>query len=367
LKDPRLERLAHLLVEYSLRLKEGDLFRISGSPLAIPLIEEVYRAALHAGAHPYAHLILDSLEEIFYREARDFQLEYVSEIQRFEVDCYDALLGIYSAGNTKHLAGVDPERLALAQAARRELTQRFLERSARGELRWCGVQYPTPAHAQEAGMSLADYEEFVFRACKLEAPDPIAAWEELREEQARAIAVLEQGRELRILAPETELTLGIAERGWINASGEHNMPDGEIFTAPVEDQVDGQVEIKLPLNFRGREVRGVRLVFRKGQVVEAHADEGEDFLRAMLQLDEGASRLGELGFGMNYDIERYTKNVLFDEKLGGTVHLALGAGYPETGSRNRSALHWDMILDLREEGEVYLDGERIFTSGKFLI
>ena len=364
--DPRIEKLASVLVHYSLQIRRNDLFRIAGPSLATPLIRAVYAEALAAGANPYVRVSLEGLEELFYRKATDEQLRFVSNLDREEIEQVDATLGIGGRWNTRDLTGVPPQRLATRREAMSELQRRYLERAAKDELRWCATQYPTHAEAQDAEMSLVEYEDFVFTAGLLHESDPVAAWERVRAEQARVAATLGRCATLAFHGPDVDLTVSVAGRTWINAAGEKNFPDGEVFTGPVEDSASGRVRFSFPAIFQSREVDGVELTFERGKVAQARAVKGEDFLRAMLDTDAGARYLGELAFGLNYGIRKFTRNILFDEKIGGTMHMALGIGYPETGSKNTSGLHWDMICDLRADSEVKADGKVIYRNGEFL-
>jgi aminopeptidase len=366
-KDPRVSRLAQVLVHYSIDARPGKLIRIAGPAFAAPLITAAYREALAAGAHVYTRVTIDELDEIFYKQASEEQLRFISPLLSHEYEALDGDLGIWGAWNTRALSGVDPRRQAMRREATRELQRRYLERASRGELRWVGTQYPSLADAQEAEMSLSEYEDFVFGAGLLDHPDPIASWQRVRAEQDRIIALLERRNTLVVRGPDVDLTVRTGGRKWINAAGEHNFPDGEIFTGPHEGDTRGWVRFSFPAIYSGREVRGVRLRFEGGRVVDAAAEKGQEFLLAMLDVDAGARTLGEFAFGLNYGIERFTRNILFDEKIGGTIHMALGAGYPETGSLNTSGLHWDMICDMRNEGEVLADGEAIYRNGKFLL
>ncbi len=366
MRDPRLAKLAQVLVHYSLKVRPGQLVRVSGPAVAEPLIVEAYRELLAAGANPYTRITVDGLDEILFRQATDDQLRFVSPLAPFEVEKIDADLGIWASTNTRALTGVDPTRMAMRREATREISKRFLERAARDELRWCGTQYPTQADAQDAEMSLAEYEDFVFGAGLLNEPDPIAAWEKVRRDQDRVARLLAAKDTLHLIGPGMDLVVRVGRRKWINAAGESNFPDGEVFTGPVETATTGRVRFAFPAVYSGREVTGITLTFAEGRVTEATADKGQEFLRAMLDLDAGARTLGEFAFGLNYGITRFTRNILFDEKIGGTVHMALGAAYPETGGTNTSGLHWDMIADLRKDGEVRADGEVIFRNGAFL-
>ena len=366
MSDPRHEKLAAVLVHYSLRLQPGEKLQIETTEIAAPLVRAVYREAVRAGAHVATRISLDGLQEILLKEGSDEQLQYVSEIRDREVDYYDAVLSIWADHNTMSLSGVDPERIALRQGASAELFKRYVERISSDALKWCGTLFPTYANAQDAGMSLSDYEDFVFSAGLLDADDPMAAWQEVHDNQERVIDFLSQRREIHIVAPGTDLRYDTGGRPWINCSGEKNFPDGEIFTCPLEDSVNGVVRFTYPAVFSGNEVEDVRLEFKDGQVVNASAARGEAFLHAMLDTDEGARRLGEAAFGLNYGIQKYTKNTLFDEKIGGTMHLALGQSLTEAGGVNESGLHWDIVCDLHE-GKVYADGELCYEQGRFLI
>jgi len=367
MRDPRVEKLAAVLVRYSLQLKPGDWFLIEGQAVAAPLMRAVYAEALRAGANPMARAVIDGVDEIFLRNASDEQLRFIPENLRLETEKLDARLSIMATMNTKALTGVDPRRAAMRQAAMRDVSRRFLERMGSKELRWCGTLFPNQANAQDAEMSLSDYEDFVFGAGLLDQDDPIAAWQAVSREQQRIVDYLNQRSTIRVIGPETDLTLRTAGRRWVNCDGRANFPDGEVFTCPIEDSVEGTIRYTFPAVYGGREVQDVRLRLEKGRVVEATASRGETYLREMIALDEGASRVGEFAIGTNFGIRRFTKSTLFDEKIGGTVHMALGASLPEAGGVNVSGLHWDMVCDLRSGGEVQADGRTIHKDGKFLI
>jgi aminopeptidase len=265
------------------------------------------------------------------------------------------------------LTRVPADRHQRLIAASRKLAKRRWERIAAGEMRWCGVVFPTEAHAQDAAMSLQQYEQFVYRACHVDGEsDPVAHWKSVSAEQRAHADRLAQARELRIVGPDTDLRLGVEGRRWQCADGKYNMPDGEIYTSPVETLTEGEIRFTFPALFHGREVEDIRLRFEGGRVVQAEALRGEEYLRALLEADEGAGRLGEVAFGLNYEIEDFTANTLFDEKIGGTMHVALGSAFEELGGKNTSTLHWDLVCDLRAEGEVYADGELVWRAGRFL-
>jgi aminopeptidase len=365
--DPRLARLATLLVDYSLGLREGEVLRINSTDSAAPLILELQKAAIARGAHAYANVALEGLSEILVAEGSKAQREFVADLALREVDRLDAEVTIWSEANTRSFSRADPEARGQVYAAERSLVNRRWQRIGRGELRWVGTLTPTNAHAQDAEMSLREYEDFVFRACHVAGgEDPVVHWRAVADELTARAAEFADTREIRIVAPDTDIRLGVAGRTWQPSYGTHNMPDGEVFTSPVETETEGEIRFTLPAVFYGREVEDIRLRFEGGRVVDADARSGADYLRTLLDTDDGARVLGEFAFGLNYEIDRWTRNILFDEKIGGTVHLALGSGFEECGSKNDSALHWDIICDLREEGEIYADGELVWRAGRFL-
>lgn len=364
--DPRVRKLAEVLVRYSLRLKQGDLFRIAANAACAPLVRELYREALAVGAHPFTRIDLDGIGEILFKNGSDEQISYVPEFLRSENDSMTATIRIIGEENSRSLSSVDPSKVAKARDAMRPFQEQVMRRSAEGTLNWCVTLFPTYSGAQDADMSLSDYEDFVYGACLVDQDDPVAAWKKVRDEQQRIADFLMTKDTIRLVGKDTDLTYRVGGRTWINASGLRNFPDGEVFTGPVEDSANGYIRYSFPTIFSGREADDVRLVFKDGKVVEATAGKGQDLLTSLINMDAGASYLGEVAFGLNYGISRFSRNILFDEKIGGTVHLALGAGYPDTGSSNRSGLHWDMICDMREGSEVYADGEVIYRDGKFI-
>jgi aminopeptidase len=311
--------------------------------------------------------VIEETDVIDVHEATDQQLTFVSEVERFEIEHIDAVITIWADRNTRAFSNADPERVSKRIASRRALTNRYWERIDAGVARWVGTRFPTDAHAQDADMSLSEYEDFVYGACHVRpGEDPVAHWEGVSLELNARARELEMFRELRIVGPDTDLRVNVEGRSWLAADGKLNMPDGEIFTSPLETETSGDIRFSFPAIFRGRGVEDVRLRFEGGEVVRAEAAEGEDYLRSLLAMDDGARRLGELAFGLNYEIDRFTRDILFDEKIGGTMHLALGSGFKKLGSKNDSGLHWDMICDLRDEGEVYADGELVWKAGYFL-
>jgi aminopeptidase len=367
MKDPRVERLAELIVGHSLGLRKGQLLRIDGAAVAAPLIVALHRAAIRAGAHAYTKAELDGIAELLVGEGSDEQLTYISPIEWREVELLDSLVTIWSETNTRSFSQFDPVRHQRYIATERKLANKRWQRVSAGEMSWCGTLYPTQAHAQEAEMSLAEYEDFVYRACHvLEGEDPAAHWRDVSAKLADRAVELGRVRELRIVGLDTDLRVVVEGRRWKAANGRLNMPDGEIFTSPVETETEGDIRFTFPALFNGREVEDVRLRFESGRVVAAEAARGNDYLQALLEMDAGARTPGEIAFGLNYEIDRFTRNILFDEKIGGTMHLALGSGFPELGGQNESGLHWDMICDVRVDGEVYADGELIWRAGSFV-
>ena len=365
--DIRIERWANTLVHYCLNLKPGDILAIHATPLASPLVEAVYRAALHADARPVPLIELETLDEILLREGSDEQLMQPSPIARLMAEQANARLVISSRSNPKALSNIDPAQGAKRRQGAYTLSRLFRQREQEGTFRWCGTLYPTTGYAQEANMSLSEFEEFVFDVCFLNDPDPVARWQELSRQQQHLVDWLVGRKQVHILGEGTDLTLSIEGRTFINSDGKRNFPSGEFFTGPVEDSANGVIQFTIPATYDGRAAEGIRLVFHEGRVSEATARQGGDYLQQMLELDRGARYLGEFAFGNNMRITRSTRQILFDEKIGGTVHLALGSSYPETGGVNQSALHWDMICDLRTSGEVWIDDTLFLKDGKILV
>jgi aminopeptidase len=366
--DARVERLAAVLVDYSTDVQPGETVAIRGTPVAAPLIEAVYERVLDRGGFPQVVVDLPGLEELFMRRANDAQLDYVSPVQRMVIEQYDVLITLGGPVNTRGMSAVDPDRQKRRRAALGPTMQTYMQRAADGQLKWSLAMYPTDALAQDAEMSLREYEDFVYGACHVDGDgDPVAYWNGVRAEQDRLVAWLKGKDEVVVRGPNADLRLSVKDRTFINCCGDKNMPDGEVFTGPVEESVNGWVRFTYPVVAYGREVDGVEIHFEDGKAVRATATKNEDFLRNTLATDPGASFLGEFAIATNMGIQRFTKNILFDEKIGGTIHMAFGNGYPETGSQNRSSLHWDMICDMRDGSEILVDGEVIYRDGQFLI
>jgi aminopeptidase len=365
--DPRVQAMADVLVNYSVNTKPGDWVVIQSSLLGEPLAVACVQAVLRAGANPSVVFGSDEVQETFLREANDEQLHFISPLNRQVIEQANATIRILAPANTRTLSRADPRKMAAMNKAMEPLLETYMQRSASEDLMWTIGVYPTRAAAQDAGMSLRDYEEFVYRAGLLDESDPVAAWKQLGDRQDQMIDWLKGKKTVHITGPGTDLTVSFEGRTWLNDDGHKNFPGGEIFTGPVEDATEGYIQFTYPAFLAGREVPDVRLVFERGKVVDATAARDEGYLHQMLDMDEGARRLGEFAFGTNYGIQDFTKNTLFDEKIGGTLHMALGRAYPETGGTNLSALHWDMVYNLREGAEVTVDGELFSRNGEFMV
>jgi aminopeptidase len=353
--DP--DAFAALLCDWCLEPAPGTQVLCSTTTLAGAVVHSLHHALLRRDAWPVLRLSPPSVAADFYRHASPRQLDGFAPAELAELQSVDSVLSIDAPANTAGLAGIDPSLIARVARARAPLREVRLSR------RWCGTLWPTPALAQQAGMADADYSAFVNRALFLDQPDPVAAWRELSATQATLIERLTRAKWIRIEAEGTDLSLSVEGRTWINSDGRRNMPSGEVFTGPLERSANGTVRFTVPTGPRGVTVTGVQLAFRDGEVIDAQADRGDDYLRAALDTDPGARRLGELGIGTNVGIDRATGHILLDEKMAGTAHLALGRSYPETGGQNRSALHWDLICDLRDGGRLSADGEPVLESG----
>jgi aminopeptidase len=367
MRDPRVDALAQILVRYSTHVGEGDVCVIQSTTAAEPLVEAVYEEVLRAGGRPILQLSTTGAQSALYSLASDDQLDWIPPTSEWVAENADARIAIMAEVNTRELSQTDPKKQARVSRARQGLMETSMRRSAAGEYRWALTLYPTHAYASEAGMSLRDYEDFYYAACLATDGEPVTAWQRQSDEVTRLAEWIEGKEEVRVTAAGTDITLGVSGRHWIPCVGEHNMPDGEFFTGPVEDSVNGEIAFSFPASYGGRTVSGVRLRFADGKVVDASAEQGEDFLIEMLDTDDGARRLGEIGIGTNYGIATGTKEILLDEKIGGTVHMAVGMSYPETGGENNSAVHWDMVCDLRRGGALTVDGVELQRDGRFLV
>ena len=367
MQDPRVDKLADLLVHYSVEVQPKQKVLIHGEFGGEPLMAAVFRKCLAAGAYPfvvpYTHDWIESI--LRYASKEQFGPLYDPYKQMFET--YDARVRILGELNTKEASQFDPEKVSKLYEAYGKALKIVLDREAKGEMKWVGSLFPTYAYAQDANMSLTDYEDFVYKACMPDMDDPVGYWKKAEARQAKVIEWLKGKKMVRVIAPGTDLTLSIEGRPFVNSACKVNVPDGEIFTSPVEDSANGYVNFTYPTLNEGFEVAGIRLEFKEGEVVKATADKNEDYLLKKLDTDAGARYLGEFAIGTNEHIDRFTGQILFDEKIGGSFHVAIGHGYPESKSENESAIHWDMICDLRKGGEITVDGELFYKNGEFVI
>ena len=367
--DPRITKLAKVLVHYSLKIKPGQKVFIQTVPLADELNLAFFEVAVKAGA--YATFVIDEVfypgaQELLYKYASDEQLDIVSPTRKLIYETYDARMVIDAETNTHALAGINPERIARWRKTNAGLFKTFNERVASGKLQWCYTVYPTHAAAQDADMSLNDYREFVFESGKLNEKDPVVCWKEEIQNQQVLIDWLNGRKHVLLKGENVDLTLSIDGRIFIPCAGDQNFPDGEIYTSPVEESANGWIRFQYPAIYDGQEVEDIELWFENGKVIKEKASKNQELLTSLLDTDPGARYLGEWGIGTNYGITRFTKNMLFDEKMGGTIHLALGLGFPEAGGGNESGLHWDMLCDMAE-AEVTIDGDLFYKNGKPVI
>ena len=366
MRDQRLESLAHVLVHYSTRVQPGEFVFVSCDEACLPWMVAVSEAAIKAGAHVEICLTSQEVQERKLRYGSDEQLRRGDFIREAVLPKADVWLTAWGGRNTRINSGIGADRLALKAEGDSTWRRVFSERMGNGSLRWCGTQFPTQADAQEASMSLAEYEDFVYGAGLLDKEDPVAEWTRIHDEQEKWTRYLDTKKELHFVSEGTDLRVAVAGRKWINCAGEVNFPDGEVFTSPREDEIDGKISFSFPGIYMGKEIDGIVLEIEAGVVKHAHARKGEELLHSLLALDEGSSRFGEVAIGTNYGIQKFTRKMLFDEKIGGTIHLALGDSMPEAGGKNKSSIHWDMLCDMRSGGKIYADGTLFYENGKFL-
>jgi aminopeptidase len=369
--DPRIEKFAKVLVEHSARVVPGDRILIEGTTAAEPLIRELYIQILQKGGHPHPLMAMAgtmpfSQDELFMTYANNAQLDFVPTFYKMAYDQFEGRIRVHSATNTRGLTNINPERIQRHSLATSSITAAQMRRGAEGVFKWVTTLYPTEAYAQDAGMSLTEYEDFVFGAVHAHEADPISYWNSTADGQQKAIDFLSSKGQVTLRGPNVDMNLSIRGRKFVNSTGVYNMPDGEIYTGPVEDSVNGWVKFTYPAIYQGVAVEGAELTFHNGRVEQIKADKNQDYLLKMLESDAGSRYLGEFAIGTNFDINRFTGNILFDEKIGGSFHMALGAGYPETGSKNKSSIHWDMICDLRTDSEITVDGALFYKNGQFV-
>jgi aminopeptidase len=369
--DPRVAKFAKILVEHSARIVPGDRVLIEGTTAAEPLVRELYIQILEKGGNPHPIMGFPGAvpfmqEDMYLTYAKDTQLDFVPTFYKYAYDQFESRIRIHSATNTRATTSLDPLKVQRRAKAISAITESQMRRGAEGVFKWVTTLYPTDGYAQDAGMSLQQYEDFVFGAVHAHEEDPIAYWNSTAVGQQKAIDWLAGKSQVVMRGPNVDLTLSILGRKFMNSVGLYNMPDGEIYTGPVEESVNGWVKFTYPAIYGGVAVEGAELTFLNGRVNQARAEKNQEYLIKMLESDAGSRYIGEFAIGTNFDINRFTGNILFDEKIGGTFHMALGAGYPETGSHNKSAIHWDMICDLRTDSEILVDGELFYKNGKFV-
>jgi aminopeptidase len=364
--DSRLNKLAKLLVNYSTQVKPGDFVFVMCDEVASPWMVEVVKEAVKAGAHVETLLNSQEVSEVKLKYSTEEQLLEENFLMKQLINKADVWITAWGNRNTKVNSNIDSKRLQLSSKGAASWRKIYSERMGNGKLRWCGTQFPTYSDAQEASMSFSDYENFVYEAGLLDCENPAEEWNRISAEQERWVKYLDMKKQLHIISEGTDIKVNILGRKWINCDGRVNFPDGEIFTSPVEDSIEGYITFSFPGIYAGKEIEGIKLVVEGGKVVKANAKKGEDLLLALLATDQGASFFGEVAIGTNYNIKKFTRNMLFDEKIGGTVHMAIGDSMPEAGGKNRSTIHWDMLCDMNNGGKIYADGELFYENGKFI-
>jgi len=366
MSDLRLNKLAKLLVNYSTKVKRGDFVLVQSDSVAEPWMVEVVKEAILAGAHVESRLTSHETDQVKLRYSTEEQLLEENYIQKTALEKADVWLTAWGTRNTKANTTLDSKRIQLNSKGAASWRKVYSEKMGNGTLRWCGTQFPTYADAQEGNMSLSEYEDFVYGAGLLDKDDPVSEWKKISEYQEKWVQYLDTKKELHIISEGTDIKVNIDGRKWINCDGQVNFPDGEVFTSPVEDGINGVITFSFPGIYMGKEIQGIKLEVKDGKVVKATAEKGEELLKALLETDEGASSFGEVAIGTNYGIKQFTKNMLFDEKIGGTIHMAIGDSMPEAGGKSRSTIHWDMLCDMRNGGKIYADGELFYENGKFI-
>lgn len=357
---------ADILVNFSTDIQPGDRVVIEATTAAEPMLEALIERILVRGGIPYLLTKLPREEAIYYKYAQEAQLIQTPEFLKMAYENFEARIRLHSLTDTSLLKDIPPDKQSLRSKAMSPILSTQMQRGLSRDLKWCTTLFPTEAYAKEAGMSMADYTAFVYRAMHADTDDPVSHWNQVKKDQAHFVNLFEGKKKVRMRGPNVDLQLSIEGRKFVNACGLNNMPDGEIFTGPVENSTKGWVRYTYPTVYDGRVVEDVELEFVDGQVFNAKASQNQDFLLKMLDSDKGARYVGEFAIGLNFEIDKFTGNILFDEKIGGSFHMALGAGYPETGSQNKSQIHWDMICDMREDAEIQVDGDVVYKDGKFI-
>lgn len=361
-----LKKYAQLLVNYCLEVKEGEKLYITTTTLAEPLVREVYREAMRKGAHVHTDFRFLGQNRIFMEEASDLQLRYVSPFLRQAMEEFDCYLYIRAPYNLREDGNISQAKAKVYGEAMKGVNKTYFARTATRELKRNLCQYPTLASAQQAGMSMEAYADFVYGACSLREDDPTQAWLKRRADQQKITDLLNKRQKVRYVGKDIDISFSTKGRTWINSDGQTNMPSGEVYTSPVEDSVNGTIRFSYPGIYGGHETEGVTLWVKDGYIEKWEAKRGKEYLDKIFQIP-GTRRFGEAAVGTNYNISRMTKNILFDEKIGGTVHMAIGQSYLQCGGKNESSVHWDMITDMTNSGEIYADDEKIYENGKFIL
>jgi len=363
------QKLARLAVNYAVSVKKGDKVFIQGPALAKELIQALYVECLKSGGLPLVLVDVEGLQELLFKYGSEEQLMYVPKEYLSMMREYQCMIQIFGDYNTHKLATADPKAIAKSRSSPEflELRKIHSERSAKGELNWVIVPFPCHSFAQEANMDVFSYSEFVEKALLLDKEDPVKEWTEIEKKQDEIVEILDKVENIHVLGEDTDLTLSVKGRKWVNCCGHRNLPDGEVFTGPVEDSVNGHIRFTYPGIYMGNEIENIYLEFKEGKLVKATADKGENLLQELIAI-ENADRIGEFAIGTNFGVTNFTKNMLFDEKMGGTMHCALGLGFPETGSKNKSAIHWDILKDMKLPGsKIIADGRIIYEEGQWKI
>ncbi|MCZ2121703.1 MAG: aminopeptidase [Anaerolineales bacterium] len=370
--DLRIKNYAKVLVEHSARVAPGDRILLEGTTAAEPLLRELYIQILEKGGHPHLMMAIPGMmpfsqDEMYLAHATtDEQIEFIPTFYKIAYAEFEGRIRVHSATNTHGQTNADPEKSTRRAKALSSITGAQFSRGGEGKFKWVTTLYPTSGYAQDANMSLEEYEDFVFNAVHANEADPIAFWKTVESSQQAAVDFMKGKSEVVLRGPNVDLKLSVKDRIFMNSFGTFNMPDGEIYTGPVEESLNGWVKYTYPANYGGVSVENAQLTFKDGKVIKATADKNEAYLNKTLDTDANSRYVGEFAIGTNFDIQKFTGNILFDEKIGGSFHMALGAGYPETGSKNKSSIHWDMICDLRTDSEILVDGELFYKNGKFV-
>ncbi|UCC33985.1 MAG: aminopeptidase [Candidatus Bathyarchaeota archaeon] len=359
-----VEKLAILTAEYCLPVTEGKKIGIIAHAVATPLIQQLFKQIILRGGHPIPRITADGLGELLFSYGNEKQITFVSPFEKFFVEKIDGIINIHAQTNLKRFSGVAPEKIRQRTSSQKEVMELFMKHVKPGSL--AIIPYPTEAFAQEAEMSLFDYQDFVTKACFLDRKNPVKEWRKLSAKQEQIVQRLNKAKRMRFVGDDTDLRLDVEGRTWMNSDGHVNMPSGEVFTGPIEDSAQGQIRFTYPGIYMGREIEDITLTFKDGEVKQAKAAKGEKLLKELLKVDAGAKRIGEIALGTNKGITRFTKNMLFDEKMGHCIHLALGRSIALTGGKNQSTIHWDILKDMKN-GKVYADDELIYKDGEFTI